>query len=161
MIDYKVAFREGLTAAEEAKIAQKEIDSVFEKLNSEIFEASGGKVILERKHLSKRSFRETTTRKGNQIVIPIDRREADLTIVASNPTIPESPVKELAKWSTDRRGYPCKISWEGHTQFCEDKEALEEALAELLRDPIVGQKLNTLMHSASQQDTESNSGSEG
>lgn len=157
MIDYKVAFREGLTASEDVKIALKEIDSIFEKLNSEIFEASGGRIILERRRFPDpgKSLQEMMTLKGIARALI-----SHLAIVASNPTIPESPVKELAKWSTDRRGYPCKISWEGQEHYCEDKEALERVLAELLRDPAVGRKLNALMHPAAQQDTEPNSDSE-
>ena len=146
MIDYKVAFREGLTAAEKADMARKEIDSVFEQLNHEISEASDGKIVIERQ-----TFYVPDTR--NEVIQAFDaitsfpnqpKRPTYLAIAARNPTIPDGPVKELASWSTDRKGYPCNISWEGKTQFCEDKEALEEALAELLRDPIVGQKLYAL-----------------
>ncbi len=143
MIDYKVAFREGQNAAKETENARKEIDSVFDKLNSEIAEASGGKIIIERRHL----LDPEPSLQAISIITEIARTIfPHLAIAASNPTIHESPVKELARWSIDRKGYPCRISWDGQEHFCEDKEALEEALADLLREPSVGQKLYALMH---------------
>lgn len=53
MIDYKIAFQEGLNEAEEAELAKKEIDSVFQELNLQINEASGGSLKIIRKSFEK------------------------------------------------------------------------------------------------------------
>ncbi|MHC4443583.1 MAG: hypothetical protein ACYTA5_13380 [Planctomycetota bacterium] len=52
----------------------------------------------------------------------------------------------------DRCGYPCKLIWSQQEHVCEDRIALESCLAELLRDPIVGERLYALMNLKPQED---------
>jgi hypothetical protein len=141
MADYIDAFKQGLGAAEAADRARKEIDAVFEELDMQLKKATGKKISIDRKEYEKpKSFQEAIS-----INIFAKTKETYWAIVALNPSVAKSPVKQLAIWSMDRAGYPCKIVWSGDDHTCEDKEALENSLAELLRDPLVGEILHTLM----------------
>ena len=140
MTDYSFAFEEGLKAAKEAKNVREEINSVFKQLNDQITETTGGKIVIERRKFEVRQpLLDTLYKMGHP-------RQKYFGIAASNPTISDGPIKELSKWSQDRRGYPCKITWADQERFCEDKKALEQTLAELLRDPSVGEDLYVLIN---------------
>jgi hypothetical protein len=127
MVNYVQAFHDGLAAAKAANRAKSEIDKVFADLNREIQRTSRKKLNIIRKK------------------IKISPKFEYWTIVASNPLIANCPKEELAKWSQDKAGYPCKIAWGNEDYQCLDKEALEETLAKLLRDPLVGETLSALM----------------
>ena len=139
MTDFKIAFREGLTAAEKAEQAKKEINKVFEELNKQIKEISNNKIQIEI-----RNFQEKLDL-TEILKHPIPEIRGYPAIVAFNPKIKSSPVKQLARWAQDNRGFPCKITWNGNTKYCEDKEALEQAISELLKDPVIGEALDSLM----------------
>lgn len=134
MVKYAQAFQDGLAAAKEAGRAKREIEEVFKGLNKEIDKISKGKLYIARKRIDIRKR-----------LIPKLIPTRYWAIVASNPQIKNCPEKELAKWNQDKAGYPCKISWSNEDYQCLDREALEDALAELLRDPIVGETLSALM----------------
>jgi hypothetical protein len=68
--------------------------------------------------------------------------------MASNPKVGGSRFKELARWKQAKEGYPCSLTWDKQERQCEDRTALEEALAELLKDPGIGEKLYALTKSA-------------
>lgn len=140
MVSYSQAFQEGLAAAEKMERDNKEIEEVFAHLNREINIDSGGKLqfIIEER---------------------VRERLSSFLILARNPKVSDTPTLILARWKQDRAGYPCKISWGDREYICADREALENTLAELLRDPIVGRMLDTLMkldeeHSSIQEDLE-------
>jgi hypothetical protein len=138
MVDYAKALNEGFEAAQRTERARKEIDEVFDDLNNQIINASDGKLRIERMRKEKvqgilpRSFIYSN---------PI---EYYWVISAYNPKIGESKQYDLAKWIQDRNGYPCKVTWNQQEHICEDRQALSSCLAELLSDPIVGEKLYTL-----------------
>lgn len=136
MTDFKSAFEDGLKAAEKAQIARSEIDAVFDELNRQLSEVSKGHIQIQRVQLPKKTM---------GIVIPTFFY-ADMywAIVANNPAVANSEV-ELATWGQSATGYPCKMEWADHEAYYEDKQALESGLANLLQDPVVGGKLNTLM----------------
>lgn len=141
MTDYIKAFNQGLGAAEAADRARKEVDEVFVDLNRQLQKATEKKIRIDRKELEKpKSFQESL-----QSSFSLKPKETYWVIVASALSVAESPVKILAEWSMGRAGYPCKIVWGGEDHACEDKEALENSLADLLRDPLVGEKLYALM----------------
>jgi len=141
MVDYFEAFKQGLDAAEAADRARKEIDTVFADLNQQLFESTGGKISIERREYEvPKSLWEAIS-----IEFPPKPKEKYWAIVVFNPSVSKSPVKQLARWSIDRAGYPCKIVWGGEDHTCEDGEALENSFAELLRDPLVGEKLYVLL----------------
>jgi hypothetical protein len=133
MTDFKSAFKDGLEAAKKSQMARSEID----ELNRQLSEVSEGKIQIKRMELES----ETTPLEE---IAGFFRRRPYWAIVAQNPTMPQYE-KELAKWSQDPSGYPCGMSWAGHEVFYEDRQALERGLANLLRDPVVGEILKTLM----------------
>ncbi len=128
MADFTAALQEGLKAAEASDRARKEIDRVFEELNTQLAKATDNAVLIER------------------VEWPVPGFESSWRLVATNPSIDESPALKLAGWNQDRAGYPCSLSWAGEQQFCEDKGALQQQLADLLKDPLVGESIHTLMH---------------
>jgi hypothetical protein len=138
MIDFKSAFNEGLDAAQKAKAARLEIDNVFKDLNQQLTEVSEGKLTIEREQL------EPPRSWVTQLAI-LQPPEKYWAIVARNPTIEGSSFQELCKWESGRAGYPCKLTWGGNEHYCEDKQALENTLSNLLRDPIIAEKLISLM----------------
>lgn len=149
MADYISAFRQGLDAAEAAEIAKLEIDSVFDEIDKQLREASNGKIGIDRKEFYVKEESIPPFAAAFIATIPYaltgKKRDTYWAIVAYNPSIPNSPVKELATWSLDRAGYPCKLTFEGINRSCSDRESLENSLAELLRDPNVGEKLSNLI----------------
>ncbi len=142
MVDFKIAYKEGKALAAESDRAREEIDSVFKQLNDQLKEISDGKIKIERNFFDKKTY---PPRPKILAHIPTAPRIIEYqAITAVNPKIPDSPVKKLAKWSIDKMGYPCKIIWDDKEQFCEDKEALELVLSELLRDPVVAETIYAL-----------------
>lgn len=145
MTDYAAAFAQGLEAAQQAEVAKKEIDAVFAELNANIKDVSGGRV-----EIGRRPFKEQSLLLGqNPLLDPAGEALRALkrpdAIVATNPRVLEAPILRLARWQPNPNGYPCKISWAGQDRYCEDKQALENCLLELLRDPDVGRTIRWVM----------------
>ena len=138
MVDYVDAFRKGLEAAEAADRARKEIDAVFDELNLQIQKDTDGKIRIERQEF-------TLSQQGLEAIFRSKPPEKYLAIVAHNPSLDKSPVRELSRWSQARGGYPCNMVWGNKDQSCFDRESLENLLSELLRDPLVGEHLQALM----------------
>lgn len=157
MADYIGAFRQGLEAAEVAEIAKKEINNVFVEFNEQMRKASEGKIGIERKEFYVR-VEGIAAFTGLPYSLSGKKRETYWAIVAYNPLVPGSPEKELATWSQGRAGYPCKIVFENISLSCDGRQSLEGSLAELLRDPIVGEKLCGLMGLEPPSPKERNSG---
>lgn len=144
MPDFIGAFKQGLEAAEAAEAARYEINDVFVELDKQMREGSDGRLGVHRKekHVSAQGMAAFA---ALPYLLTAKKRDTYWAIVATNPLVPESPAKELATWSEDRAGYPCKIAWANMDRTCADKESLEISLVELLRDPAVGEKLTALM----------------
>jgi hypothetical protein len=136
MADYLGAFREGLAAAEEVESARLSIDEVFEQLDAQVRQGSEGRVSVQRKRCDPP---EDNWIFGRKIV---GRYWA---IVGYSTHDPDGTVEPLALWQQDHYGYPCKITRSGKEIVCEDRIALEHALAEMLRDVSVGEVLYDLM----------------
>jgi hypothetical protein len=137
--NFKSAFNEGLEAAQKAKAARLEIDNVFKDLNQQLTEVSEGKLTIAQEQL------ELPRPWAAQLATLLEPPEKYWAIVARNPTIEGSSFQELCKWESGRAGYPCKLTWGGNEHYCEDKQALENTLSNLLRDPIIAEKLVSLM----------------
>jgi len=146
--DFIDAFRDGLSAAEAADLARQDIDDVFSNLDSQIRKGSDGKLSIARLEYEV----EASSWAALVLTFPPKPKETYWAIVAKNPAIEPSPAKQLAKWQMDRRGYPCKLIWAQQEHVCEDRTALESCLAELLRDPIVGERFYALMNLKPQED---------
>lgn len=149
MTDYTKAFKEGLTAAKDADIARREINEVFKELDQQIRKGSDGKIAVDRRQYEVRES-------GWQSMFTIQPKvkETYWAITAHNPSFPDSPVKQLARWTPGRAGYPCKIVWGDTEMSCYDRQSLESSLAEVLRDPLVGEKIYELMNLKPQNEEE-------
>lgn len=147
MPDYFDAFKKGLEAADAAQIARREIDEVLAEVDRQLGEGTEGKIKIERKeyYVKAVGLAELAGLATFSYALSGKKRETYWAIIARNPLIPESTEKELAKWSQDYAGYPCKIVWANTEQFCADRESLEIALVTLLRDTEVVEKLTALI----------------
>ena len=141
MANYVEAFQDGLRAVEAANRAKHEVKEVFDELNKQLNMETNGKL---RVVLSQFEVSELSWRRYENIFAP-KPKQYYWAIAAFNPDAGEASMKELAQWSQDRAGYPCKITSAGTESICEDRTALEEALAELLRDPLVAETLVKVM----------------
>ncbi len=138
MSNFKSAFNEGLDAAQKAEASRLEIDNVFKDLNQQLTEISEGKLTVERRQL------ERSQPWMIKLASPFEHSALYWAIVAHNPTI-EGSLKRLCEWESGRAGYPCKLDWDGDEYYCEDKQALEDTLSNLLRDPSIAEKLLSLI----------------
>jgi len=136
MTDFSASFKKGLDAAQIAQKNHAEIRSVFDALNNQLARESNGRIAVEIRKVKG---------SGTSIKEIFRTLNAHDAIVAYNPNDPQSTVEELAEWSEDRIGYPCRIKFGLKQTSFEDKEALEAGLADLLEDPIVGETLYHLM----------------
>jgi len=138
MVDFITAFQEGLNAAEIADKNKREINSVFDELNRQLSEATDGKV----KVVIRDNILEALSRSIS--LFTVNQPKKNQAIWALNPLF-QSSSKELAIWNQDPNGYPCKISFGNKEHYCEDKSDLENTLAIMLQDPIVGETLSKLI----------------
>lgn len=139
MVNFVEAYKNGLNSAELAKKRKIEINSVFDDLNRQLNEATNGKISISR-------INSSEVKKTNHIRLgSLPEIILYSAIAAENPVVKNS-ARELARWYQDRAGYPCKITLDSKTMYCEDKKGLENALAQLLSDPVVGETLRNLQN---------------
>lgn len=138
MTDFRAAFKTGQEAAIEAELARKDIDDVFSEICTQLAEVTDGKVEIRRQEFEKQNGWFS----GKNIFEP---REKFWTLAARNPKAEDNKFRQLALWEQGRSGYPCKISWGDIDRTCHDRESLEDCLASLLGDPVVGEKLRGVM----------------
>ncbi|MEW6350552.1 MAG: hypothetical protein AB1646_15925 [Thermodesulfobacteriota bacterium] len=135
MTDFAQALEEGFSSARRASDARTEIDGVFNELDSQVLRKSEGKLSIKRGH---RTSEEDFLRKIADFPALTPRPPQDYSaIIASNPKVKAGRQLVIAIWSQDKEGYPCRLTWGDQQHICEDKVALAEALADLLRDPEV------------------------
>ena len=131
------AFKTGLNSALVPENYIIQSNSVFSELNQQLKEVTDGKILISRSKFQER---------GNlSSMFNMENIKYYSAITAENPFVRNSE-KELARWSLDRNGYPCKIVLGSETMYCQDKKGLENGLAMLLRDPIVGETLRGLQN---------------
>lgn len=129
MKKFVASIEKGLDAAQNARRLKAEIDSVFDTLNGELSELTSGKVGLRRE-----AFHEAP--EFGLGVLGFINREKYIGIAIVSDKMPST---EIARWAQDPGGYPCKITLPDEQFYCEDKDALESVLAELLQRPEVGE----------------------
>jgi len=140
MPDFTKALEEGFAAARKADAARKEIGEVFDELQAQILQATENKVVIER-----RLLRDDSQLADPLAIIGLGRPVLrHWAIVAINPSADGDKIFQLARWGMDKAGYPCTVTWSKQDHICEDKEALINCLSDLLKDPVVGEKLYTL-----------------
>lgn len=139
MADFSLSFKKGIEAARIAENNRQEIRSVLKAVNDALSLETEGKVALR--------IQVIRPKTGNIVIDFLQNPLPSRTILeAHNPQALGGPVWELCEWSEDPNGYPCKIQRDRTEFVCEDKEALESALQNLLEDPGVGRRLYNLMH---------------
>ena len=143
MSEYIKAFHNGIMSAEIAHKNRQIIQSVFNELNQQLSQETNNKIRIE--------IKEYDVQKGilelyRDITKGTHKKETYHAVIALNPTIEKSPEKILAKWYEDRSGFPCKIVYGDQILICEDKEALEKSITQLLEDPVVGASLFSLLN---------------
>ncbi|NWB91590.1 hypothetical protein [Pseudomonas agarici] len=148
MANFKSSFDQGLKAAASAAAVHAEIDSVFSEMNTQISEASDGKINI---------FRETRYDHGFNSLIGMGifsgatnkqsaKIEKTTYIVARNPLAQGSNKGDLGTVHTHKDGYPCEIKIGDDRYICEDKPALEKILSVMLSDTDVGKTLRKLIN---------------
>jgi hypothetical protein len=140
MTDFRAAFKTGQEAAIQAELARKDIDDVFSEICTQLAEVTEGKVEIRRHEYEK----QNNWFKGGAINL-FEPREIYWAIAARNPKAGDNKLRQIALWEQGRTGYPCKISWGDIDRTCHDRESLEDCLASLLGDPVVGEKLRGVM----------------
>lgn len=156
-MNYVKALEEGFVAAKKAEVARKEVEQVLTKLKDDLLAASDGKLLVE-----VRQFEERPNPAQGNAISPADLVAAmakDMAsayyrslqqpkiykaLAATNPKSSKQVWKELARWKQDEDGFPCALIWGKRERQFEDRESLEEGLADLLKDPGVGEKLYVL-----------------
>ena len=134
MADFRDAFRQGLAAYDDAERARKEILGLFDEFAEQIEQASTGRVRIERGKQKKMS--------GNLLLDPFRVREYN-ALFARRPSGDER--EELCEYSLSERGYPVNLRYAKEDVSCDDGEALERGLRQLLAHPQTGGKLQRLM----------------
>ena len=141
MTDFKKALEEGFIAAKRAEFARKEVEQTLERFKQELLAASDNKLFVELREIEKEDPKSIIER-YNEILNPaaayvqlMQRNKSYFALVAKNP---KSQEKEIATWRQAKDGYPCCLIWGKQEHQCEDRIALENTLAELLKDPYIG-----------------------
>ena len=141
MTDFKKALAEGLEVGRDAEDARSEISSVFEDLNAQLLDATGGRIEIRRVTLKRHT-------PGANVVLEAAAYAAGWrpakyqALIAKDIEADTERYVELAEWRPGPYGgYPCVIIY-GDSEFsCGDKHALESALSDMLKWPDIGAKL--------------------
>lgn len=137
MADFKESFRKGIEAAQIAENNRREIRSVLKALDDQLCAETGGNL--------KFRIQEKKASSGNAIIDFLNRPFPQRVVIeAYNPKAPNSPSFELCDWMEGPNGYPCRISRGANVFTCEDKEALETALGDLLENSTIARRLTMI-----------------
>lgn len=149
MTDFKKAFNIGINSAEKAAKNRQQVDEVFAELNRQLTEVSDGKLVVDITNEAETDDKFLGGTLGSLATILAASNNTQLNIPkiisAKNIKAEKCGYKKLAGWKQDRAGYPCVISYGNKEFYCDDKEALESSLSDLLQDPTVGDTLHKLM----------------
>jgi hypothetical protein len=138
MVDFIGSFQKGLDAAQKAEKNKQEIYSVLRVLNEQLMQVSDGKLEIS-------IYTKSLPLLGLLSVVANEHKGAYSYLAAINPLAEKRDHVELAKWKLDSNGYPLLITTSDYDIYCEDKEAVEKALQDLISNPVVGEKLYSVM----------------
>jgi hypothetical protein len=144
------AYNTGIDAGQKAIENIKEIDSIFQELSDEISSSSSGKLNIARRemtHKRKVLRRLTIIEKSLGVHGPSPYYDEEITYDAIVLESNKSTV-EIAEYETSETGYPITLKWSDRKEGCWDKEALTEALKEILADPATGKAVLKLLSEA-------------
>ena len=145
MPNYIKALQEGFEAAKKADLARTEIRQVLEQFTKDVLAGSDGKLLIEVKTFEEQQSPFEFAKISALGVIEKKYYDA---LVASNPKRPDRRKKELARWKQANEGYPCSLTIQHREIQMEDRAALERGLAELLKSPLIGEVLYSLIKDA-------------
>ena len=133
MVDFTASLNKGISAAQNAERNRAEIYTVFKEMNAQLSHATDGKIDIELVQFDEPSNILTNT------LASIFQNKKYWAVAVRQKVHKTYGARELARWKQDPAGYPCWITI-GDTQLaCENKEALETALAELISTPAAGE----------------------
>jgi hypothetical protein len=135
MVDFVEALRSGIDAAEVAEKNKQEIAGVFGELNRQLADGFDGQVLIG----------TGTARNLVTAILNVTTRYGRGAIFASNPKKSDEQSLDLAGWYSGVNGYPCIIALLDREVSCEDRQALEETLKQMLASPDVGGKIRRLI----------------
>jgi hypothetical protein len=143
MVDFAQAFQKGLEAAEVSKPAKVEILQILLKMRKDILNKSEGKISIEFELGDPVDEMNDIGKMFSHSSLFFGSEEPKIT--AKRADKPKDSEFTLATWSMGSYGYPCRLKYAGKELICEDGEAFQNALAELLMHPTVGEKLFALL----------------
>ncbi|SCZ38081.1 MULTISPECIES: hypothetical protein [unclassified Pseudomonas] len=146
MANFKNSFDLGLKAAADTAEKISEINSVFEEMNAQIMEASGGKIAISRETRFDTTM-ETLLGLGmfSQKKL-IEKSTTTTYIVAANPLSTKTKKADIGQIEINKNGYPCEIKFGNDRFVCDDKQALERILSVMLADADVGKEFTRLIN---------------
>ncbi|MBP0940513.1 hypothetical protein V2J92_25930 [Pseudomonas alliivorans] len=144
MVDFKASLAQGLKAATEAEASRTEIAKVFEALNEELSEATEGKLYIELAEEIQLPNSMLNGLMGPMSHVMANAKKVPV-IKCINPLV-RGRSEKLCEYSMGRAGYPFQIKLDRQEWVCHDRAALENVLAELLSDPVVGERIMKVMN---------------
>jgi hypothetical protein len=141
-IDYTVALKSALAAAESAELARLEVEGVFEQLRNQILTDTESKISIIRKTLTRPAY--TASAVGLALALTRPSQQRYQAIVAEGGTMST----ELGEFETNSTTiYPCRIKFGDVDMFSRDKAELQGALFQLMSNPLVGRKIKKILDS--------------
>lgn len=135
--NYLKAYKEGIEAARRAEAARREIASVFTSLNEQLAIASDGKLLVQI-----RTMHDYPEGLGvGQVfsrVFDLKLKEYKALAVVRTDAAGFAP-REIARWTQDPDGYPCRIQTAKVDVACGDQTALEAEIEALLGTVAAGE----------------------
>ena len=141
------AFNKGLEASVHAEAAREEINQVIKALSKQLHDATDGRVqieVIESNDLISSIFNfPNPLLSGTSADL---KKRKSQWIGARNVKAKDSGYVRLAKWERPHEGYPCTLTLNGRELRSHDRESLEESLAAMLQDSLVGEHLRELIN---------------
>ena len=148
MTDIKKSLLAGLQSAKEAHNNIREINLIIKETSNEVEAVSNGKALFGIGDFVEVS--ENTGPLAASLAMMAAaygqekrRRYKGLAIFNSEG----KAGTEIAEWTQHENGYPCSIKYNDFTLYCNDKEELENAIAELLKETKTGKAILSKMNS--------------
>lgn len=141
MADFKESLQAGLDAAARAANNKKEIRRVIKSVSQEISNISNQKATLGIYNFADEKPENTPLAYmalAAQALSNVKRASHKGLGVGDSDG---SNGIEIARWSESENGYPCKITFAGQDIYCNNKDELEGAFLDLLREISTGEAI--------------------
>lgn len=143
MSKFSSAFSAGRAAANNIETANREIDEIFRQLKNDILEATGKKIEIlllpAGDFMAGLAGFSRTLAEGAPV--PSEGAPKRFYVTARNKVIGRTSSEQLARLVRPFEGYPCELAYANVTDRCHDGEALTAALADMLGNAWVANKL--------------------